>query len=62
MTIRELRCTFTVDVHIDGPEGVETILDVCFGKGGTLEGAVPAFAPDVYFLKEASARLTLTIE
>lgn len=49
---------FTMDIDIDGPEGVRVILEFGFARGGELEGVTPGPAADDYFLESGMATYT----
>ncbi|MCB0742413.1 MAG: hypothetical protein KDC67_00800, partial [Ignavibacteriae bacterium] len=58
ITIEEIDNAFKIDFEINGPDKVGVVLDLCFRKGGTLEGVIPAYEEDEFFLENGFAKYT----
>lgn len=54
--IEEDKGSFVVNVNVIGPKDVEITIEFCFRSGGKLEGVVPAFETNDFFLKEGFAK------
>ncbi len=56
--ITEVAAGFNMDFEIDGPAGVEVILEFRFNNGGTVEGVTPGAEDGDYFLESGTAKYT----
>jgi len=56
IVIQEDNGSYAVRFTMDGPQGVEISIELCFKSGGTLDGVVPALETDDFFLKKGFAR------
>ncbi|WP_321289103.1 hypothetical protein [uncultured Sunxiuqinia sp.] len=55
IVIRENDGKFELSINVDGPEGVEVTLDLCFKSGGRLTNVIEADNDGDYFLPEGYA-------
>ena len=58
IVIEEENRSFRMDLDINGTENVAVTLELCFRKGGTLEGVTEGDNQDDYFLEEGYATYT----
>ena len=58
ITIEEIDNTFKIDIDVNGAENVEVTLDLCFRKGGAIEGGIPGAEEDEFFLENGFAKYT----
>lgn len=56
IVIEEENGAFKIDFEVNGPKDVEVTLEFCFNRHGNLEGVIPGYEKDDYFLKDGYAK------
>lgn len=56
ITIEEIDNSFKIDLDVNGAENVEVTLDLCFRKGGVIEGGIPSPEEGEFFLENGNAK------